>query len=657
MLTEFRNAVFIRHEVRHQGVSGTGVYKKETKASLSRALDYNSRTGEFEWKAGVDHEPTQEDLQLEAKKAELQKTLQYIERSGKFEGRNLEKPMVEGEVSGGGLWGADGLVDKDKFIDEVIDSKSNVVHSIFTVSRQWAEELHFTTKAEFQTFLRGHWSEFAETWGVIPKGYVSWCAEFHTDADMSVHCHITTFDRSGTFSGAKQIPHEVIETSKQEIRKAVFSEYQTEKNLVKDMMRNLYLNQIKLDVGLGVFNTTELSLERKALETNIDLHLVKPTADYTQRLETELTQIAKLLPEIGKGRLGAYSVSKEAREQAFSLVDELKQSNPIIKEAFTQYQAAVNTAANILGKTGTYRETYIEKQLHDLETRAANIVLRAAGSLNKPWERNEQIKESFTQIVTCVKQNMTYDLVREVSSEYELTKSVLQNKNVTQQVANFKSELVKWVEQKEGELNLEQEKRLISRVDSTLEEKIKNVAVYKINAVERYDIKVNGLKVIKQSVQDLIYSSSTPQISRELSTEFNKVYSELKEEYTAHKKISTNNLNKAANIIIRVPEVQANIVKAVNKELSTTKKDISRVQREVSLERIEQAKVIIDNSLKSRLFQEENMTNTKINTLVMFVSTLLNNQATHNHSKAHEAAHARITSKENGLTNDRKIGN
>ena len=228
MHTSLQNAVFIRHIVHHQGVSG-GRFTIATPASLEKMTSYVGRENEFEWKGGVDREPTLEDIQLESQKRfaqELRNTLQYAERSGPYANRNPEQPMSFGEVSGGHLWGQHGLVDSDAFIKAVVDSRSNVVASVFTVSREWATDLHLTTKAEFQTFLRAHWTSFAERWNVIPPGKVEWCAEFHTDADMSVHCHVITFDRSGTFTGTMQIPHDVIETSKQEIRKAVFAEYQ-----------------------------------------------------------------------------------------------------------------------------------------------------------------------------------------------------------------------------------------------------------------------------------------------------------------------------------------------------------------------------------------------------------------------------------------------
>jgi hypothetical protein len=658
-MTELRNAVFIRHVVHHQNTAASN-YKKLTPAKLSRALRYAGREGEFEQRGGVDRIPTREDVRLEEFKQELTEKLAYVERSGKYENRNEEKPLAEGEVSGGMLWGPRGLVCTDKFVQDVMDSQSNVVESIITISREWASDLGLTTKADFQTLLRANWTSFAEAWGVIPKGCVDWCAEFHTDADMSVHCHVHTFDRSGSFTGAEQIPHDVIEVSKQDIRCAVFAGYQHDRNVVKDISRSLCINQLRKELGLPVAKSTELDVYRKALEAGIDLGLAPRDLARATELERELSKIAQLLPETGRGRLGAYSVNKDARAAAFALLEKLKVTNPVVKEAYLNYERAVEIGAEILGKTGEYRERYIQEQMNDLEKRCANVVLKAAGTMNSPWERDTPVRATYIQVLNIAKQAMSCELAQESATDKSLATHVMENAQVKTAFQEFKDKLVVWERQVGGKTLLpEQEERLVARAHASLVKDIERAAARKIGYVERTKLRAEGKSAVLLSVSSLLRKKEGLEISGEIKREFEQAYADVKKELAGRGKVSTRTLSQAARVVLSVPEVSASITKAITFEVAKTGKEISKVEPAIQRERLAQAQAAILTSAQIERKHQQYMTASKWNVLTTIASSLIGNSHNQAHIRAHAATRSRIASHalETTKTNERKLGN
>lgn len=657
-MTELRNAVFIRHIVHHQGVSGYK-FNAATTATMSKMLRYAAREGEFEWKDGRDDVPTPEDLRLEEFKRELSEKLTYIERTGPFANKNAEQPMAPGEVSGGRLWGPYGLVDSELFVNDIMESGSNVVESIFTISREWAEDLGLATKADFQIFLRANWRSFAEGWGVIPAGRAEWCAEFHTDADMSVHCHVHTFDRSGTFTGATQIPHDLIETSKQEIRRAVFAEYQHDKNVVKDMMRSLAVNQLKIELGLPVERSAELSLERRALETGIDLHLQQRDPQRAADTDAALAQIARLLPESGNGRLGTYTVGKEAREAAFDLLEGLKEKSGIIAEAFAYHERAVEIASDILGKKDRYREAYISQQMDDLQKRCARTVLTAAGAMNQPWQRDNEVGESYQRALSSARAAMTRELCRECATVRSLASHALECEPFRKQSAEFKTALTQWTRENAGhELTTEKEQRLLSRAEQSLAKDVEAAAESKMDSMERWAIKSESKAAVASSVSSLLRDKGELAISREAAQEFEKAYAEVKRELREEGRANKATVEKAAKIVLSIPEVQASIAKAVSCEAAKTGKDAARVEPAIQRERLSQAEHAIEQAALDDLKRQQETELSKLSILAMLASSIASGREA-SHSRAQETAHARIASKTLGKEseNDRKFGN
>ena len=523
----------------------------------------------------------------------------------------------------------------------------------------WASDLGLTTKADFQTLLRANWTSFAQAWGVIPKGYVDWCAEFHTDADMSVHCHVHTFDRSGSFTGAMQIPHETIEVSKQDIRRAVFAGYQHDRNVAKDFSRSLCVNQLRKELGLPVAKSTELDICRKALEVGLDLGLAPRDLTRRNELERELSKIAHLLPESGRGRLGAYSVNKEARSAAFVLLEKFKDENPVIKKAYLNYARAVEIGAEILGKTGEYRERYIQEQMNDLEKRCANVVLKAAGAMNSPWERDTPVRATYLSVLNAAKQAMTYELAQESATDKNLAAQVKENAQVKAVFQEFKSELVAWERQVGGKALLpEQEERLVARAQTLFTKDIERAAARKMDYVEHASLKSEGKSAVLLSISSLLRKKEELEISGEIKREFEQAYADVKKELAGSGKVSTRTLSQAARVVLSVPEVTASITKAVTFEVVKTEKEISKVEPAIQRERLQQAQATILSAAQIELKHQQDITASKWNVLTMIASSLISttNQArarTHATTRSRIASHALETIK----TNERKLGN
>ena len=350
--TSFKNAVIVNHQVLHADVLAAG--------GIEDYLEYVLRENDPERRLELDWEPTRQDILLETAKAArtaADDAFDYYSRSGRFDGRREDLPLTAGERSGI-CWDANGLADPHRVKAEVLASGSNVVRSIVSVPREWAPDFGLTTKEAWQTLIRSSWPDVVGTWGNIPPAYQRWAAFYHVDNAKNLHVHIITWDSSGYFfSNDRNIPHSRIEPSTEALRKRAYERFSLERSLTKGSIR-----QEAVDLARRLSATPELkSLRERAVEA---------------------------MPESGIGRVGYASASLDARAAANLAVMQMASESPRMAELSARWDGLVERGADILGKHGADRASYIDAERADLRKRLATAFLKEAAKGNVPWARD-----------------------------------------------------------------------------------------------------------------------------------------------------------------------------------------------------------------------------------------------------------------------------
>ena len=388
-MTTFKNSIIINHRVLHPESVGAPARYTYTSSSVRGYLDYTTRSGRHRTKGGCDERITEADLALERAKPSLNNlhtALEYGAREGRFAERGVDDPIMPGEVSGG-IWDAQGVRELADVEREIMVSGSNVVQSVLAVSREWAEPLRMDTKEAWQSLMRGHWEDFMEAWGVIPRECCKWVAEYHVDAAMSLHVHVMSWDSSGKhFTGPRNIPHAEIERSKQVIRKEIMRHLSLERSLEKDYVRQASLTLARAALGREPTPQEMIEVRLKARKACVEF-TPSPFSGDRAALDARLRRVIETLPASGMGRRGLSLQDPETKVQALFAVDALK-TDPEIGHLAGRWKELVERGADILGLEGEERERYVEREVRDLDTRLANVVLERAVQENRPWERS-----------------------------------------------------------------------------------------------------------------------------------------------------------------------------------------------------------------------------------------------------------------------------
>jgi hypothetical protein len=392
------SAVFIKHRIMHAGVSSSPSrrYAVLSDRSLRRTLDYGRRVGEFEEKGGIDRTVTPDDLRLE----DIKNTLEYGRREGRYEGRGVDKPLAAGEVSGG-LFDQNGIVVKsnDDLAAEIKKTGSSLIDSIVTVSREYAAELYMVRKVDFQRVLRSSWTDQVASWGVIDRENVRWVAEFHTDADKSVHVHVQTWDASGAFSGGKDIPYMNILPANDRVRRMIFKETILDKDIDKHYLRELSLAKLRLGLGQKLNESTRARLEQLRFDSSYQSHPVSLSTDLGEAKQSVLTEkmleALKAFPHSANGYVQFGSLSVERKEAVEDLRKQMIELSPGLRKALGLYRAQVEQTAAFKALKDGWNEKYVVSQVDELNRRLNNVVSKHLGALNSPFLRDPDLQREL----------------------------------------------------------------------------------------------------------------------------------------------------------------------------------------------------------------------------------------------------------------------
>ena len=475
-MTTLKNAIIITHRVLHPEGAGAPSAYTYTAKSVHKYLDYAAREGRFEERGGCDEHLTRADIALELKReasVSIHDMLEYGNRSGRFAGRGEEMPLSAGEVSGG-IWDANGVRKLEDVEREILASKSNVVQSVFAVSREWAQILGMDTKEAWQDIMRSKWNEFMGEWGVIPEKDRRWVAEYHVDGKMSLHVHVMSWDASGkSFTGSEGIPHEVIESSKRSIREEVMKEIRLERSLEKDFVRQAALVLAKGALGLKIDETEIGKVQAKADALGAPFEPGRFRGDGAA-LGAQMGRVVESLPASGIGRDGYASQTLDTKAQANLAVNILK-TDPDISRMSGAWRDLVARGADIIGLSGRERERYIAKEERDLDARLANLVLKRAAAENKPWERNRALKECRSHVARLALDGVTIEeraglsRTRDRESARFRAISELKSERCRDEASRYLGEVLLFVrENTDRALTKQQEMRVVERARQDL---------------------------------------------------------------------------------------------------------------------------------------------------------------------------------------------
>jgi hypothetical protein len=379
------SAVIINHDVLHRGTNAglTGM-KQLTQAALVRKIDYAAREGRFKDKGGLDRAVTDDDMRL----TRVKNIVDYGARVGKWENKAVDIPLVPGERSGG-IWDQNGVVEHEGLAERIWGSNSNLITSVVTVSREYAANLHMQTKVDFQRVIRSAWTEQVERWGIIKPENIRWTAEFHTDAEKSVHVHMTTWDASGEFTGAAKIPHATLEPANEIVRRAIFGERVSEKNTNKYYLRELAQAKLRVELGQPIPDSTLARLEKLRYDSSFQRHPVSlkaGTGGRSQALKEAYRNAIGVLSPSQKGYMQYGSLPETTRQAIDGLREAVAAHSPGLQKVLSLYRVEASKAAAYKGAGEKYNRAdyYINRQMMELNRRLSNIVAKHL-AVEKPF--------------------------------------------------------------------------------------------------------------------------------------------------------------------------------------------------------------------------------------------------------------------------------
>lgn len=275
------SAVLVRHATADIGgarpirAAGGGVA-----ANLSLALDYTSRTNQFEEKGGCDRELTPEDHDLMRLNQDLPvgRALDYVSREGRWEHKG------EGRQVDCSFFGQHGAVAREEVEQDMMRCGGCYMRSVVSVRREDAAMLGLDDKAGWERLLRITWAESVADmegspgWGVTDDPVdVHWVANFHTDAENSLHCHVLTwfangerdFNREGWLASASgsrsQRERIYAQAYERPMREEVYP--------AKEYARALALAAVRAELGIKPTESQVSAFERAAVAAGYEPRL------------------------------------------------------------------------------------------------------------------------------------------------------------------------------------------------------------------------------------------------------------------------------------------------------------------------------------------------------------------------------------------------
>lgn len=345
MAFDAANAVIVRHATSQMGgarpiSSGAGM------ASSSAAyLDYIERRGQWEEKGGCDRSYTPADQELMERSRSLMagRQLDYVSREGQWEHKG------EGRMIDCSFFGQNGAVAREEVEGDMLECGGCYVRSLVTVRREDAAMLGLDSKEGFESLLRSTWRESCLAWGVADNPLdVHWVANFHTDQENNLHCHVTTWFAEGCVFNAEGWTVSAAATRQQRevVYKHAYAQVMREQVYpMKDFARERAIVQAKADLGIPASERQLARLRSLAEASGSRPPKIERNVQSSETLERRIERMRSVYEE-GEGRKGS---SHKLQAAARDVHKELLESSPAYREAFEDYRTQVEIQADAKG--------------------------------------------------------------------------------------------------------------------------------------------------------------------------------------------------------------------------------------------------------------------------------------------------------------------
>ena len=103
------------------------------------------------------------------------------------------------EPNGGhALFDAHGVPERARLQQELKRTDSAIITSVVSVRREDADALGLATKQDWERLLRSRWPKYIDSMGIMEPQNVRWVAAYHVNQENNLHCHVFTWDASGS---------------------------------------------------------------------------------------------------------------------------------------------------------------------------------------------------------------------------------------------------------------------------------------------------------------------------------------------------------------------------------------------------------------------------------------------------------------------------
>lgn len=277
---------------------------------------------------------TEDDLRIE-RENELMAKMGYLEF----------RPGSKREANRGhALFDQHGIPERRRIQRELVETGSAIITSVVSVRREDAEALGLATKLQWERFLRGQWSRYVESLGVMEIANIRWVAAFHVNQQNNLHCHVLTWDSSGKYGSL--LPKQELIAANEMLSSALVEPLRQELNLTRTQARDELTASIRAAVA----------------------------ADDPARLRLQAE-----LPEQGSLKYASLRKSAPAAAEAADLAVQAAISrHPEIARLYDRYLETAREHARLKSLSGASLEAHMASAEADITVRMGNAAISAA---------------------------------------------------------------------------------------------------------------------------------------------------------------------------------------------------------------------------------------------------------------------------------------
>lgn len=260
------------------------------------------------------------------------------------------RPGSVPEPNGGhALFDAHGVPERARLQQELKRTDSAIITSVVSVRREDADALRLATKQDWERLLRSRWAKYIDSMGVIELQNVRWVAAYHVNQENNLHCHVFTWDASGSFD--ELLPKQRMRQANDELRAAVLRPQRDELSLARTQARDELVARIR-----------ELDLS-----------------------EPQRRSVLEALP--GQGSLKYAALAKfhcDSARAVDAAVHRALESDEGLRRLRSRYLESAIEHGRLKGLDGARLEAHVSAAEADLRARLGNALISNARSASAP---------------------------------------------------------------------------------------------------------------------------------------------------------------------------------------------------------------------------------------------------------------------------------